>query len=61
MMKTMDKFDQLEQRLDRVEKTLDLIANNHLAHLERYQLAIIISNAFILIILLVIGLTIYAS
>lgn len=57
----MEQFNELEQRLERVEKTLDLIANNHLAHIERYQAVIIFSNLFILIILLVIGLTIYAS
>jgi len=57
----MEQFDQLEQRIDKIEKTLDTIANNHLAHIERYQAAIIISNLFILIILTVISLMIYAS
>jgi hypothetical protein len=57
----MEQFDQLEQRIEKIEKTLDTIANNHLAHLERYQIAIIISNVFILIILTVISLIIYAN
>lgn len=57
----MEQFDHLEQRIDKIEKTLDIIANNHLAHIERYQTVIIISNLFILIILTVISLMIYAS
>lgn len=28
--------DQLEKRFERIETTLDVIKNNHLAHIERY-------------------------
>ena len=31
----MDKLDQLETRMDGLERKLDLIANNHLAHLQQ--------------------------
>lgn len=31
----MDKLDQLEKRMDGVERKLDLIANNHLAHMQK--------------------------
>ena len=35
----MDKtFKKIEERMDKIENTLDLIANNHLAHLEKYTL-----------------------
>lgn len=30
----MDKLDQLETRMDGLERKLDLIANNHLAHIQ---------------------------
>lgn len=29
-------IENLEQRMDRIEKTLDTIATNHLTHIERY-------------------------
>ena len=31
----MDKLDQLETRMDGLERKLDLIANNHLAHVQK--------------------------
>ena len=31
----MDKFTKLEQRMDGLESKLDLIANNHLAHVQK--------------------------
>jgi len=31
----MDKLTKLEQRMDGVESKLDLIANNHLAHVQK--------------------------
>ena len=31
----MDKLTKLEKRMDAVERKLDLIANNHLAHVQK--------------------------
>jgi|DEB0MinimDraft_10_1074344.scaffolds.fasta_scaffold00248_4 hypothetical protein len=31
----MDKLDKLEKRIDGVERKLDLLANNHLAHMSK--------------------------
>ena len=39
----MDKLDQLETRMDGLERKLDLIANNHLAHLQQSLNSIIAS------------------
>lgn len=31
----MDKFTKLEQRMEGLERKLDVLANNHLAHLQK--------------------------
>ena len=30
------KIEQLEKRMDNIEEKLDVIANNHLSHIEKY-------------------------
>ena len=51
----MDKLTKLEQRMDGVERKLDLIANNHLAHLQK-DLKTIISSLRLGSVLLTVGL-----
>ena len=51
----MDKLTKLEQRMDGLERKLDLIANNHLAHLQK-DLKTIISSLRLGSVLLTVGL-----
>lgn len=51
----MDKLDDLEKRMDGLERKLDLIANNHLAHLQK-DLKTIIANLRLGSVLLTLGL-----
>ena len=51
----MDKLTKLEQRMDGVERKLDLIANNHLAHVQK-DLKTIISSLRLGSVLLTVGL-----
>lgn len=51
----MDKLDDLEKRMDGLERKLDLIANNHLAHVQQ-SLKTIISSLRLGSVLLTVGL-----
>ena len=51
----MDKLDKLETRMDGLERKLDLIANNHLAHLQK-DLKTIIAALRLGSVLLTVGL-----
>lgn len=32
----MNQIDKIEKRIDNIEKTLDVMKNNHLYHIEKY-------------------------
>lgn len=51
----MDKLDKLEQRMDGLERKLDVLANNHLAHVQQ-DLKTILSSLRLGSVLLTVGL-----
>ena len=51
----MDKLDKLEKRMDSLEQKLDLLANNHLAHVQQ-DLKTILSSLRLGSALLTVGL-----
>lgn len=48
----MDRFKEINKRIDNIENLLETISNNHLAHIEKYTKWMIIGGSIILLLVL---------